>query len=129
MVTTQTDFVPFREREGENWADLEPMPQYEEGLAPICAINYKPAYQEVMSYFRAVLKAKEVSQRAYRLTQEVIQFSEGNYTAWFYRRKLIEELNLPLIDEMHWLQTYGKKMEKNFQIWHHRKCIAEMLGD
>ena len=122
-------FVPFLERSGDNWRDIEPVAQYEEGLAPICAINYKKDYQEVMSYFRAVLKAKEVSERAFRLTEEVIDFSEGNYTAWYYRRKLLEELKMPLEDEMRWLQTNGLSMEKNFQIWHHRKCIAEILGD
>ena len=59
----------------------------------------------------------------------MIKHSEGNYTAWFYRRKLIEELALPLEDEMSWLQECGLAMEKNYQIWHHRRCIAEMLGD
>ena len=63
------------------------------------------------------------------MTQEVIDYSEGNYTAWFYRRKCIEKLGLPLEDEMEWLQECGLSMEKNYQIWHHRRCIAEMLGD
>lgn len=30
---------------------------------------------------------------------------------------------------MTWLQEVGLEKEKNFQIWHHRRCIAEMLGD
>jgi len=56
-----------------------------------------------MSYFRAVLKVEEVSDRAFRLTQRVITLSNGNYTAWYYRRKLLEELGLSLEDEMKWL--------------------------
>ena len=82
-----------------------------------------------MSYFRAILKKGEVSERAYSLTTEVIDYSEGNYTAWFYRRKCIDELGLSLEAEMVWLQDDGLSMEKNYQIWHHRRCIAEMIGN
>ena len=56
-----------------------------------------------MGYFRAILKKKEISQRAFDLTEEVISNSDGNYQAWSYRRKCIEQLNLPLADEMEWL--------------------------
>lgn len=77
-------------------------------------MQYQPKHAEIMSYFRAVLKAKEVSERAFRLTEEVINTSDGNYTAWFYRRKLIEDLGLPLEDEMKWLQDNGLNMAKNF---------------
>mmetsp|Transcript_37179 Transcript_37179/g.45387 ORF Transcript_37179/g.45387 Transcript_37179/m.45387 type:complete len:118 (+) Transcript_37179:201-554(+) len=82
-----------------------------------------------MGYFRAILKKGEFSERAFLLTQEVIHHSEGNYNAWFFRRKLIEKLGLSLEDEMEWLQEVGLEKEKNFQIWHHRRCIAEMLGE
>ena len=30
---------------------------------------------------------------------------------------------------MAWLQKHGLAMEKNYQIWHHRRCIAEILGE
>ena len=59
----------------------------------------------------------------------MINYSDGNYTAWFYRRKCIEELGLSLQEEMEWLQECGLSMEKNYQIWHHRRCIAEMIGE
>ena len=64
--------------------------------------------------FRAILKAGEISDRAYALTEEVIKNSQGNYTAWFYRRKCLDELKLPLEDEMRWLQLNGLSMEKNY---------------
>ena len=67
-----------------------------------------------MGYFRAILKAGEISQRAYELTEEVIRMSAGNYTAWFYRRKCLDELQLPLEEEMKWLQACGLSMEKNY---------------
>ena len=122
-------FVPFKER-GDTWTDIEPIEQYEGGQAPIAPIPYPPHYEEVMGYFRAILKVGEISQRAFDLTTEVIGQCQGNYTAWFYRRKCLDELKLPLEDEMKWLQgDCGLSLEKNYQIWHHRRCIAEILGD
>jgi protein farnesyltransferase/geranylgeranyltransferase type-1 subunit alpha len=53
----------------------------------------------------------------------------GNYTAWHYRRFLIDELKLPLIEEMDYLRKIGPEYEKNYQIWHHRRCISEVLSD
>jgi len=40
------------------------------------------AVRETMDYFRAVVKASEVSDRALRLTDEVIRLNAANYTAW-----------------------------------------------
>ncbi len=84
-------FVPFAERDGK-WDDLSPLEQYEGGQAPIAPMPYKADYAEVMGYFRAILKKEEVSERAFKLTREVIQHAPGNYTAWVYRRKLLEKL-------------------------------------
>ena len=67
-----------------------------------------------MSYFRAILRSQEFSERAFRLTEEVIEYAEGNYNAWFYRRKLLENLGKPLNEEMEWLQEIGLEKEKNF---------------
>lgn len=79
-----------------------------------------------MGYFRAIYSREEVSERALALTAETIQLNQGNYTAWYYRRKLLFELHKNLDDEIAWLNSIGLAMQKNFQIWHHRRCIFEM---
>lgn len=56
-----------------------------------------------MGYFRAILAKEEVSERAFALTHTVIMMSSGNYTAWYYRRKLIDLLNKSPREEMKWL--------------------------
>jgi protein farnesyltransferase/geranylgeranyltransferase type-1 subunit alpha len=50
------------------------------------------------------LAKEEISNRALELTEEVIGLSSGNYTAWHYRRKLIDKLGHPLELEMNWLR-------------------------
>ena len=79
-----------------------------------------------MNYFRAIYHKQEISKRAFDLTTETIMMNPGNYTAWYFRRKLIDELKLPLADEIEYLNSVGLDLEKNYQIWHHRRCIMEV---
>jgi protein farnesyltransferase/geranylgeranyltransferase type-1 subunit alpha len=67
-----------------------------------------------MSYFRAVFHRNEISHRAYLLTSEVIKINPGNYSAWFFRRVLIDELGLPLDKEISFLNSIAIKLEKNY---------------
>ena len=59
----------------------------------------------------------------------MIKLAAGNYTAWYYRRVLLDELKLDLRQEMDYLRSIGISLEKNYQIWHHRRCITEVLAD
>ena len=38
--------------------------------------------EEVMGYFRAIIKKDELSPRAYDLTAEVLKYNPGDYHAW-----------------------------------------------
>ena len=73
-----------------------------------------PTDNEVMGYFRAIFSTDEVSERALALTAETIQLNQGNYTAWYYRRKLLFELHKSLDGEIAWLNSIGLVMQKNF---------------
>ena len=112
-MVEQGGFVPFNERD-DIWHDLEPIEQYEGGQAPIAPIPYPAQYTEVMGYFRAILAKQEVSERAFWLTTEVIDHSQGNYGAWAYRRKMLDELKMDLGKEFEWLRSKGKELEKNY---------------
>jgi len=96
------------------FSDVTPLEQYEGGLAPIAPIHYSEEYSTTMGYFRAILKAQEKSQRAFDLTKSVIKMSTGNYTAWHYRRVLLDELKIPLTAEMDYLREIGLDYEKNY---------------
>ena len=61
-------WVPLAER--PEWRDIQPIDE-PESLSPVVAIKYTTQVKEVLSYFRAIRAAKELSSRALYLTQEV----------------------------------------------------------
>mmetsp|Transcript_4864 Transcript_4864/g.4739 ORF Transcript_4864/g.4739 Transcript_4864/m.4739 type:complete len:290 (-) Transcript_4864:25-894(-) len=80
-----------------------------------------------MSYFRAVLQSQEVSERAFRLTTETVNVSPGFYTAWHYRRFLLDKLNISIVDELNFLTELASNHPKNYQIWYYRRELMNRL--
>eukprot|EP01112_Ceratiomyxa_fruticulosa_P011481 TRINITY_DN3113_c0_g1_i1.p1 TRINITY_DN3113_c0_g1~~TRINITY_DN3113_c0_g1_i1.p1 ORF type:complete len:325 (-),score=72.70 TRINITY_DN3113_c0_g1_i1:223-1197(-) len=118
------------------WADITPVPQ-NDGPNPICPIAYSPQYVEIMNYFRAILAKDELSLRALALTEDVIAVSSANYTAWYFRRKVLDHLiaHPPQIPdppsyekELKFITSLGADNPKNYQLWHHRRTIVEKLN-
>jgi protein farnesyltransferase/geranylgeranyltransferase type-1 subunit alpha len=76
------------------WADIQPIPLDEGGNSnedgvdeedaplPLAKIAYPPDYLEATSYLRAVMAANEMSQRALKLTEDVISMNPAHYTVW-----------------------------------------------
>lgn len=50
------------------------------------------------------MKKEEVSYRAYKLTEKVIEVSGGNYMAWLWRRKCIDELEIKAEEEFEFIR-------------------------
>jgi len=84
-----------------------------------------------MDFFRAILRQDERTPRALELTKEVIDLNPANYTAWYFRRLVMDALkdSYDLHDEIKFVSKVGSKHPKNYQIWYHRKVIVEKLGD
>lgn len=78
-----------------------------------------------MSYLRAVMAAEEYSKRCLRLTQHIISMNPAHYTVWLYRFKIISTLDLPIPEEMAWLNEVALTYLKNYQIWHHRQLLVD----
>ncbi len=84
-----------------------------------------------MDIFRFALKQNEISLRVYRLTTLVISMNSGNYTAWYVRRKCLDqlpELGAKLLDEIGYLNANALEMTKVYQYWHHRRLVINKFG-
>lgn len=68
--------------ESPEWADIIPIPQDDGGLNPLAAIAYPDEYSEAMSYLRALMARNEKSERALRLTVDIIGMNPAHYTVW-----------------------------------------------
>ena len=89
-----------------------------------------PLVLDISSYFRAIVEKGELSQRALALTSEVISINPGNYMAWYYRRKCLDELMPDNLDnEILLLNDFAIQMAKVYQYWHHRRLILQTIGN
>ena len=133
------------------WQDVEPIPQADQTGA-LAAIAYSPRYAEAMSYLRAVMAANEVSDRALLLSEDLIGMNPAHYTVWIYRMRVLQalwegqmtddnsshvlgekgsdvdpQLWSHIQTELAWLDDVSFKNLKNYQIWHHRQSLANLL--
>ncbi|KAJ5090728.1 Protein farnesyltransferase/geranylgeranyltransferase type-1 subunit alpha [Penicillium argentinense] len=102
------------------WASITPIPLddgSESGAMPLATIAYPSDYLEATSYLRAVMAANEMSERALKLTKDVISMNPAHYTVWIYRAKILFALDKDLFEELEWLNGVSLKYLKNYQIW------------
>ncbi|KAK5100727.1 CAAX geranylgeranyltransferase alpha subunit [Exophiala xenobiotica] len=142
-----------------HWQDVVPIPQADQ-TGTLAAIAYSARYSEAMSYLRALMAEKEVSERALALTEDLISMNPAHYTVWIYRMRTLrglwtasgnvsnakvvevqdevtptgdwtEEVDETLWDniasELKWLDEVSFRNLKNYQIWHHRHALADLL--
>lgn len=68
---------------------------------------------------------KEYSPRCLQLTQHIISMNPAHYTVWLYRFDIAQALNIPIPDEIIWLNEVSLDNLKNYQIWHHRRLLMD----
>ncbi|KAI5287009.1 CAAX geranylgeranyltransferase alpha subunit [Ascosphaera aggregata] len=123
------------------WEDITPIPHNngstyfsklqnssasvsDEKIIPLVSIAYPEEYAEATGYLRAVMARNEMSERALKLTEDVISLNPAHYTVWIYRAKMIDALGKDLYQELAWLNKSALKHLKNYQIWHHRQTLV-----
>ncbi|ORX55357.1 hypothetical protein BCR36DRAFT_321389 [Piromyces finnis] len=112
----------------QGWADVERTYQ-DEGPFEIMPIAYSIEYKEKMDILRTLMKNNEKSERALKLTEDIIALSPSNYVIWKYRQEIIKELNVDLKGELNLFVEYAEENPKCYQLWHHRQVIIEKLND
>ncbi|CAJ1374945.1 unnamed protein product [Effrenium voratum] len=117
---------PYSKR--EEWKDVTPVPQ-KDGPHPLAVIKYPPGFEEVHGYFRAIQQRNETSLRALSLTADVIENNSANYTAWYYRRRCLKELDSDLDEERVFTNKWATDCPKNYQVWYHRRWLISEIAE
>ncbi|CAN8231981.1 unnamed protein product [Cochlearia groenlandica] len=111
-----------------DWSDVVPLTQ-NDGPNPVVPIAYKEDFRETMDYFRAIYFSDERSPRALRLTGETLRLNSGLFLQkQFLLRLVLEALNHDLYEELEFVESVAEDNSKNYQLWHHRRWVAEKLG-
>lgn len=71
------------------------------------------------------MAAEEYSPRTLRLTALIIGLNPAHYTVWLYRFQIVRALELPVPEELIWLNEVALDNLKNYQIWHHRQLLLD----
>jgi len=120
------EWIFYRDR--PNWKDVEPVEQ-DDGPDPVVAIAYSDRFKDVFDYFRAVMRSEEKSSRVFELTTDAVNLNPGNYTVWHYRRLILKELKMDLMEELAFSREMIEDNPKNYQVWNHRRLLVEWLED
>lgn len=127
------DVIPMLVEDGEGALAAIAYPEhYAEGMYAFCSFYASIlviltfiSFPKAISYLRAVMAKKEYSIRCLRLTEHIISLNPAHYTVWLYRFSIIKALNIPLSDEIEWLNEVSLDNLKNYQIWHHRRLLMD----
>ncbi|OBA25776.1 protein prenylyltransferase [Hanseniaspora valbyensis NRRL Y-1626] len=93
-------------------------------------ILYNDEYKQLMDIFNTLLNLKEYSERAYVITNEVIETIPAYYTAWCYKLDIVLNLQKNLQKELLWLDEFSLENPKNYQIWSYRiELLKKFIKD
>lgn len=93
-----------------DWSDLSQETPYFQ--RDIFNFSYSREYKCIMGYFMAIIKKGEISERVLDLTETVLRFLCGNYSAWHLRKACLLKLEVPLEDEFSLLSSLIQDNEK-----------------
>ncbi|KAH3662413.1 hypothetical protein OGAPHI_005665 [Ogataea philodendri] len=96
--------------------------------SPVCQILYTDEFKELISIAKGLMQKDEHSERALALTERVIKKVAAHYTIWSYRFNIVQDLEgFDLQKELDWCAQIALNNPKNYQIWHYRSLIIELI--
>ncbi|TVU08959.1 hypothetical protein EJB05_42387 [Eragrostis curvula] len=57
-----------------------------------------------------------------------IEYRDDFREVWHFRRLILEALDSDLLEELDFVNEIAERNPKNYQIWHHKRWLAEKLG-
>lgn len=118
-----------------NFDDISPLPIGDEAAEVkdivLCKIMYTDEFKQVFSYLRALMEKEELSRRAMYVACRAISLVPAHYTVWEYKFRIVKELvnknEYDVLQELEWCSHVSLANEKNYQIWHYREMVIELL--
>lgn len=108
----------------------------DDSKAQLGQIMYSQEYRTVLGTLRALLAAKEYSERALAVTSHAISLNPAHYTVWQYRYHIIRhfaelqktpELKAQYIEkELEYNEGEAISHPKNYQIWNYRELLMKL---
>ncbi|GJQ10279.1 hypothetical protein GpartN1_g2070.t1 [Galdieria partita] len=92
-------------------------------------IDYETDFLWISALFRILLKRKEYSERALKVSLAAIQNNPADYSCWDFRRQILrrsQQMSL-LQQELEICNELGLQNPKNYQIWFHRRFLCTFL--
>ncbi|KAI3629659.1 hypothetical protein MIR68_011094 [Amoeboaphelidium protococcarum] len=112
-----------------------------DGVVEFCPIAYPEEYVKCMDLFKFVVMRNELSSRALNLTTSIIALNPAHYSVWNYRQKILLNSSIEVVaggnsqvdnlkvidDELQWLNLFLAENKKNYQLWHHRQFLIDII--
>lgn len=108
------------------WADIIPQASKEDKNTA-CHVKYSIDFEKIMSFFKSVIEREEKSERCLKLTELVIEENPASYSAWFYRRQCLKEVEYDLDKELIFTTEKALETPKNYQVWYHRRILLRLM--
>uniref|UniRef100_A0AC34Q066 Protein farnesyltransferase/geranylgeranyltransferase type-1 subunit alpha n=1 Tax=Panagrolaimus sp. JU765 TaxID=591449 RepID=A0AC34Q066_9BILA len=111
-----------------DFADVTPIynSEAENSVVPIAL---RTDFVDAFAYLRALMNAKEISERAFELTTTCARMNPANYSVWEYRRHVLRGLNKDLKKELEFCEEMILENLKNYQVWHHRRELIQWMKE
>lgn len=76
-----------------------------------------------------VVEKAEHSVRALNLTTEMVTYNPSDYTAWYHRRRCLEEVqkDAKFESELEFTAKGIATCPKCYQVWHHRRWLMQQV--
>lgn len=111
-------------RDRAAWADVVPRPPAERSCGAF-DVEYNDEYRDLIGYFSAVLESGEVSERALRLCEDVIDRMPSHYTAWWCKCRVLSEMGeIDFAREAEWINALLEQNPKNYQPWFYKEWLV-----
>ena len=119
---------PFSYKDHPDFSDTEPVPLSPSDDVPY-SIHRSDSYTELFSYFNAFAKSGETSNRALKISEDVIKEYPAHYTAWWNKFRILEQHGFDFEKEDRILTDILLQSPKSYQAWYFKQWLYDHITE